>query len=831
MGYSRNSLRTLTRNQIKFESAQKMIDHVRFVLQLVERHRRDKQSYLVLVGYVEKHKLVCPLPNCCLKMSSFKLLKSEGEDAKEWVKKLFLMLEQMFDQGVRKFKTSVKLRIAYAFFLIERMNNKKRALEELTIAEKLRPSFEDEFLIYRYKKIVDEKLDEAGERDGSREKDIVGIIAFETHLRLCVDFIKRASENQREFWTELLEEKPSLVKLAAIGNDINFATRKAKENWAKLYKLNSSLPSVLKIYSKFLTSIVNEKDTGKKLMEQFNSLVLKQQDELLNNFSDIDQIRIRYPMVVFGFQNNDLGTIKRVNKEFVVLVGWTEEELLGQKMEIYMPNIFRSLRSTLITSMLFSGVFDNNQHEVKKETFIRKKNGSIILVESTLKIFFTDPSKLDSLYIVNIIKPVENTSHKIYLLTNKNGIVHDATSNSLTTLGISFERLSFCRLNLHLILPKNTLVDYCYRNKGCEMELNFQGKHLLANCVVSPILISTNEEKEKFEGYVVLIDIFHSSVNNYDNLKKKSKSSFKLNIWELLLPLAERDANQLPEADADSSTPVQENLTADCRLSRGSRVKRNIIVKRLWKNEIEDLHEKKVFFDNADNENSNLIIEDVKKSVFKENIQLYKDQLEAKNIKGRKNLLIQLINKDQRLYQIVFYKVCSLAWVFALLLLSYHCLFKSMNNYGAIFSIFEKIKSSLLLIEGFPFLLSHYLDVERMAADKSVNPRLFDNIRMTPQLNLTLLSMNSTAALIANNSMIIENYGSEVIEYIVATVTEDVTNFRKNFDLVNFHKSYIKNSPRAAQNTSDFSKSDGGAVLGAKLKLISTSQDPQDQLN
>ena len=104
---------------------------------------------------------------------------------------------------------------------------------------------------------------------------MVGIIAFETHLKTCIHFVKKAAEYHKDFWNELLEEKPSLHKLNLIGANINFTIRNARENWFKLIKINSNMPSIFKLYGKFLSNILNESENGEKYLEQFHRLVLK----------------------------------------------------------------------------------------------------------------------------------------------------------------------------------------------------------------------------------------------------------------------------------------------------------------------------------------------------------------------------------------------------------------------------------------------------------------------------------------------------------------------------------------------------------------------------
>jgi hypothetical protein len=72
----------------------------------------------------------------------------------ESVNKLLLVIDQIYSNGTKKFKISTKIRLAYAFFLMERRNDKKKALKQLKYAETLKPSFDQQFTIYRFKKII-----------------------------------------------------------------------------------------------------------------------------------------------------------------------------------------------------------------------------------------------------------------------------------------------------------------------------------------------------------------------------------------------------------------------------------------------------------------------------------------------------------------------------------------------------------------------------------------------------------------------------------------------------------------------------------------------------
>jgi hypothetical protein len=135
----------------------------------------------------------------------------------------------MYVAGISEFKKSVRLRIAYAFFLLDKKENqqtaqggviqsgKNKAKEELDIAKRLNPRFDEEFLIYRYGRIITESLESNSTGDERAELDVVDQITLQNSKTLCIEFIRQASQFHKEFWTELTEDFPSRSTLIRHG--------------------------------------------------------------------------------------------------------------------------------------------------------------------------------------------------------------------------------------------------------------------------------------------------------------------------------------------------------------------------------------------------------------------------------------------------------------------------------------------------------------------------------------------------------------------------------------------------------------------------------------
>jgi len=60
--------------------------------------------------------------------------------------------------GIKQYPDCVGLKIDFAWFLLSKVMNKRDSLKELIVAEKNRPSFEQSFMIYRYRQIIEDEL-------------------------------------------------------------------------------------------------------------------------------------------------------------------------------------------------------------------------------------------------------------------------------------------------------------------------------------------------------------------------------------------------------------------------------------------------------------------------------------------------------------------------------------------------------------------------------------------------------------------------------------------------------------------------------------------------
>jgi hypothetical protein len=110
-------------------------------------------------------------------------------------------IDRMFKAGIKKFPECTKLRMSYGFFQLEQIHNNERAYEEFTHSSRLDTSFQQQFNIYRFKKIIRENLES---REGS-DADLIEMIRYENSVSLLEEGMILSAKLHKEFWTELKE--------------------------------------------------------------------------------------------------------------------------------------------------------------------------------------------------------------------------------------------------------------------------------------------------------------------------------------------------------------------------------------------------------------------------------------------------------------------------------------------------------------------------------------------------------------------------------------------------------------------------------------------------
>lgn len=209
---------------------------------------------MLLIGYIEKHKEICTELQCPLKVVKKKLRRGDDEQGNEIednCEQLLKQIQRMYRIGIKKFPDCTKLRLSFAFFHLERTKNKEKAYEQFANAAKTDPSFEQQFNIYRFRKIIRENLED----NKQNSSDLIEMIRFDNHVSLCEEAMMVSAKLNKEFWAQLKEDIPDLKKLNSIGSRITETGNAVKDNYSELSKIDNSSCEMLYSYAIYLILI------------------------------------------------------------------------------------------------------------------------------------------------------------------------------------------------------------------------------------------------------------------------------------------------------------------------------------------------------------------------------------------------------------------------------------------------------------------------------------------------------------------------------------------------------------------------------------------------
>jgi len=220
-----------------FTDGKELDEMIQYYLKLVDHKYLIREEEVILKGYVTSHEknclfIDCPLTNVKKIMDTYN--NHNGSDnfySNAMIhSELILYINKVYIFGLNKFNSCTTLMISYAIFLIQFLKQKAKAKAMLENAEKDNPPFNEQFIIFRYKKHINEEQDIF---NNNGDSDVVSGIAYESHFRQCKTNILNTAKNFFDFWEILGEnsENTHISKLNNIGHKINQGLQDINTHW------------------------------------------------------------------------------------------------------------------------------------------------------------------------------------------------------------------------------------------------------------------------------------------------------------------------------------------------------------------------------------------------------------------------------------------------------------------------------------------------------------------------------------------------------------------------------------------------------------------------
>lgn len=446
-----NKLSVLLTNINKFQKGEKVQTQIRYFLELIDKKDLDRNSKVLLKGYIYLVEEACTLPDCALKKYIYNL-----ENNMDTLAFLLQHAESLYQNGISKFPNCTPLRISYSFFLLERMNKKQQANIELQNTEKYGPRFEEQFIIYRYKKLIEEQSNDVGENE--ENMDVVSNIAYKNHSNQFKACISKVSTLYLDFWSLLLnpnqDNQEDLSKLNDYGSKINIIVEEIHQHFEKMQKIKNNDQEIIRLYSDFLNDILNDKEKANNFKSRLNEIEGSKQNYDEVNLLNVDINALassdEYQYIIISAQPEKFGIITNISLGVCTLFGYTRGELIGKNIEHIMPEIYHKSHRNLLTERIneYKKLTMNVQNSKNykptfKDVSSYGKNKSRYLVPINFKVsLLPNTENNDSVFIAKISQDLYNigsnqNQQTCFILTNNSFIIQNFTANSLNILGMN----------------------------------------------------------------------------------------------------------------------------------------------------------------------------------------------------------------------------------------------------------------------------------------------------------------------------------------------------------------------------------------------------------
>ena len=505
----------LLTNINKFDKGDYVFRQIRYFLELADKKGKHRQSNILLKGYIYVHEETCTLSDCPLK----KYLKESEKYEKQSVNVngtatngmesvnnnihqsnaltqiggggttllntgtstnigsmhneadlyLFQYAMIMYQNGISKFPSCTTLRMNYSFFLMERMNNRKKALIELKNCEKYNPSFEEEFIIFRFCENQADDDDGGDDDDDEDGLDIVSAIAYRNHLGMFKEGLSNITSIYSEFWNLLLNNsqktEEDLIKMNEYGEKINVLLEEIKGHYIEMEKLKYNDEEVLTLYSDFFQDILNDRTQAEYYRGRLRDIQGNEDGGEGGEGNDLLDINgDDFDYIFLSAEGANMGKIIKCSLGICQKFGYMPTDLIGKNINYIMPDMYQELHKLVLMNKLnkyktqitqnFRNGIKNSQKASYKEILVFGKNKlkhaiplamkvTILTTQDQSEIFFAARITNEELYNdFNSKNPtlgtpsIINFEQKVcFVLTDLNFIIQYYTPNAIGFLG------------------------------------------------------------------------------------------------------------------------------------------------------------------------------------------------------------------------------------------------------------------------------------------------------------------------------------------------------------------------------------------------------------
>jgi len=403
--------------------------------------QKQQEMNLYLSGLVSLHSHECYNSDCPLR---------DPKIPRNFIHEL--LLKEYLNQYSKKNNASPNIHLFFSSYLLDVMKNMFKSANELILAEEAGPNFQEEYSIFRAKQNIvstirksSQKRSDSGKSELNEGVDVRQVIKYEELVTKLDKKIQDISNDYVDFWGMMEAVTPDLNSIHTKGIEIMQRSIKIDEIWSEITSINDTNKRTNALYGKYVKELKNEREEGDALLEGTKNYQNKQNGMQNNaNFSkDLAMFADDTGIIIV----NSFGTIMKHNVGITKLFSYNSQEILGQNLQILMPEIIGKKHAKLVESSIETGSLGIIHKQIS--TVATHRFGHLLSIILLIK---PVPDLLEGIKFIGFIR--KNEKDAIILITDLHGKIEGLSNNLSEILGITPIQVKSQDIYIQLYFPE-----------------------------------------------------------------------------------------------------------------------------------------------------------------------------------------------------------------------------------------------------------------------------------------------------------------------------------------------------------------------------------------
>ena len=406
-------------------------NNIRIIIQLVENKYNNRDYLLQLLSYsfnlsynkqLIKIKKIKPLK----KIQEIYNNELNDEEMKKFEIYFYQYIEGLFKDALKIYQDSVLLLVNYSIFQLEKMHRYHKAYMILLKCLNLSHlNFREEFLIYRIKRDLEEKVGELGQEQS--------YISYIYQINNMISLISEVSFSYSQLYSILLNNtKINIHNVKEIAIKIDNLNNKIHDGYKLIKSYGFNNQKINWLYNSFLRDILN--DTS-KISDTINDEQLNEDIKINSYFIDINSLisKSDFQFLIASGESKNFGTIIKISLELCELIGYSNQNIIGQNINILIPNILRIPHENFLKENIKNVTIADNDKKLKLIPVCFKTSTKFLIpVNLEVGIYYDENDQL--ILFSKLIKT--NNHNKCVVMINNSLIIQTFSANATFLLGL-----------------------------------------------------------------------------------------------------------------------------------------------------------------------------------------------------------------------------------------------------------------------------------------------------------------------------------------------------------------------------------------------------------